>query len=345
MVTQGVQFRRWVEEKKPPGISASALDRAIERSLSAGRNQRKDVAECIVLASALEDPPEPQKQDPRPLGIFDLYRSDTSITEDVLLETIADEVKRIRVEIFGKARAPFRSYQKAVEWIEAEEQRDRARRKSDLARVFELIDQVRNLADELTEAMGRPVALSMSTPLLQYYKPGKGVLGVKVKRDSKLLPLQIFAQSASYSTGFTDESLVAYALAGVRPRLARITIGTTISSGLTPPKTTITILTQRPSWEDLRSVYQLIKEETRVKRPRLLDETANALVSAIRKLGGIPQKGKNQFWGLVQKELAKGGNHLSIDAIRMRYNRLPKIVSATLHAQKETTQSLTEEDR
>jgi hypothetical protein len=333
MVTQDVQFREWVYEKKPPRLSTLAIDGAIMRFLSKGHCQRKDVAECIMLANALEEASESQTQIPQRPGIFDLYRSDTSITEDVLLETINDEVKQVRLDIFGKTKIPFRIYQKAVEWIETEEQRDRAKKTSNPDRLFQLVDQLRQLADEITDTIGRPAYLSISTPLLQYYKPGKGMLGIKVKLDSKLLPLHAFAQSASSSTGFSEEALVSYALTGIHPRLARITVGAEISSGLRPPKTTITILAKRPSWKDLRSVYQLIKEETKIKRPRLLDETAEALVSAIHSLGGVPRRGKTQFWGLVQQDLAKCGIKLSIDAIRMRFHRLPKGVSATASCQ------------
>jgi len=254
--------------------------------------------------------------------------SETAITEDVFMDRLEAEVQEVRLEIFGKTEAPFSDYAQAVEWIEGEERADRERMSSDSAKLKKSIDQLRKLLDKMSDAMGRPVSARLETPALRYRKPGSGIRGIKVKLGSKLLPLQAFAQSGESCYGFSKWRLIGYVLANIRPQLVRITVGTVMSFGQKPPTTTITILGQQPCWDDLRSAYQLIQEETNRKRARRLDEEDEAVVSAIRREGGVPErKGAQEFWERVGKEVGK-----SPAAARMRFRRLPEEIRVALQS-------------
>ena len=293
------------------------------------------MAECVQRIGQIVEEVKADGLPAERAGIFDGDRvSETAITEDVLIDRLEDEVKVLRLEVFGKAEAPFSDYAQAVEWIEGEAKADRERKSSDLDKFQRSIDQLRKLLDKMSDALGRPVSTRIETPVLRYFKPGSGFLGIKVKLGSKLVPLHAFAQSAESSYGFSNWVLIGYVLANIRPQLARITVGTEIISGQKPPKTTITILAQQPCWDDLRSAYQLIQEETKRKRARRLDEEDEAVVSAIRRRGGVPErKGAQEFWKRVGKEIGK-----TAGAARMRFRRLPEEIRVALRSGHESAE-------
>jgi len=292
-----------------------------------GRVDRRYVADCVQRIGQIVDEVKADDLPAERAGIFDGdHVSETAITEAVFMDRLEAEVQAVRLEIFGKIEAPFSDYAQAVEWIEGEERADRERMSSDSAKLKKSIDQLRKLLDKMSDAMGRPVSARLETPGLRYLKPGLGIRGIKVKLGSKLLPLQAFAQSGESCYGFSKWRLIGYVLANIRPQLVRITVGTVMSFGQKPPTTTITILGQLPCWDDLRSAYQLIQEETNRKRARRLDGEDEAVVSAIRRQGGVPErKGAQEFWERVGKEVGK-----SRGAARMRFRRLPEEIRVAL---------------
>jgi hypothetical protein len=269
MKTQDVQFEGWVSASAR-NLPRSIVELAVSYYVKNGNAERRYVADCVELAGHFSEGLKPDAP-VEPLGIFDMApMPEKTITEAVLIDRLEAEVKELRLELFGSCAPPFSKYVQALNWIEEEAKADRRRVGSNLDKLFESIDALRKLLDQMSDAMGRPVFARLETPLLRYYKPGFGIKGIKVRLGSRLLPLQAFARSSESIYGFSEHQLIAYALVDIPPQLARITIGTEIGSNPKPPKTTITILARHPCWEDLRTAYKLIQQETRRKRARRL---------------------------------------------------------------------------
>jgi hypothetical protein len=329
MIPQNVQmFAARVRSAAPPALPRPVIELAIDNFVKLGRAEQQYVADCIHLAGQIVEVAKAEAPPAQSVGIFDLAREpDSVVLEEALFEHLETDVIEVRREMFGGPETPFSDYALAVEWIERESAADRKRVPLSNSGEFpKTINRLRKLLDKMSDAIGRPVSASIETPVLRYVKPGSGILGIKVKLGSKLLLLLAFAQSGESRYGFTEYALIAYALAGIRPQLARITVATEISSSLKLPKTTITILARRPSWNDLRRAYRLIREESKRKRARRFDEEDEALFSAIRKHGGVPwRKGAQGFWQRVGAEL-----RMSAGAVRMRFQRLPQEIKAKL---------------
>ncbi len=102
----------------------------------------------------------------------------------------------------------------------------------------------------------------------------------------------------------------------------------------TSQKTTVTFNKINVSFQDFRDAYALLNKRGK-SRPNILRPVDQAIVVAIRKLGGIPVRGKGEFWEKVKNELANVGKQLpepvasaltklSPDAIRVRVSNLKK---------------------
>jgi len=327
MDNQSVQFRDWVREKAPKKIPQKVLDFSISQFQCLARIGKGDVAACIqeagVLFDELREEVSISSAKPR---LPDLPgQPETRIATELLLDRLEASVKEVRVQIFGRAEVPFRTYSQAVGWIEKEELAGGERNaKSAESRLLGLVDELRMLLDRMSDVMDRPVSATLHTPARSYFKAGSGVLLIKVRRNSRLLPLKAFAQSAS-SEGFLEHELVAYALAGIRPTIHRITVGTEMVFGLRPPKITIEIRAQNPCWDYLRAAYRLILREIRRERHKHLDDVDQRIIAAILKLGKVPGKGTQAFWKKVANR-----TRMTADAARMRFRRLPQEISSEL---------------
>ena len=144
---------------------------------------------------------------------------------DLLAEKISQEVEQIRHTLFGGPQPPFATYEDAVQWLEqtAAEQDAYAQANSQTRIALErTIDEKLNEYWVLT---GEGYQAPFLRNFLEYAKPGSDwVHRVHVWGGTSLATLANKSRQLVDATGFTQASVVAHILAGIRPLLAPISI-------------------------------------------------------------------------------------------------------------------------
>jgi hypothetical protein len=86
------------------------------------------------------------------------------------------------------------------------------------------------------------------------------------------------------------------------------------------PKILLTIRASNVTWEDFRSMYRFLQQQ-RKKRADLIDDTDEAIYFAVQRAGGVPKKGKTDFWLRILEEVEPPGIK-TWQGIRKRYFNL-----------------------
>lgn len=304
--------RRVIAQGEAAGLPRRALDEAVRYFQGRPALETADIAECLRLARQLA-PSAPDDAETWP-GLV--------LQGEQLVEALAPQVVSLRKQMFGAARAPFRSLAAAAAWVERNDWHRtvdalpaRARQEYHAARQ----EGHRLLWQEGRALMARAAKLlqagvrgaSTETTFLAYACPGtRWVHRVAADRPSPLYPLAAaVARWAEYS-GFAEAALTAWVLVGTRPRLpvVRVSRSPRWAAGL-PPTRVVTLSFFGPgvtpaTW---RRLYETVREALgEIPYGKPVTEKHVQLVQLVQQLGGVPQGGARggvvAFWERVRRQ-------------------------------------------
>jgi len=277
--------------KLPPHLSGWPYNIFANTLKKFGKNEfyPSDFADSIQqIESIATSFPQSQPQDTETIKII-------PTPEDFLLsEAIAKKItpwaEGIRKKIFGSPEPTF-NWGGAVEWIEKEAE------KKYCDKVPEgLIDKIDALAGKLAK---HDIQLSVKRPLLPYAKKGDEWKHNVYVNGPNLKLLERETRKVAKITGFSQQALVMFILAGIKPLAVRVSIKTTTYFHEDWPPRKEVILTVRAkdfSDRELKAIYRQLKKELTLKREIPLKEKHVRLYRLIEALGPPPKEP-----GLIKK--------------------------------------------
>jgi hypothetical protein len=247
------------------------------------------------------------------------------LTSELLRDLIEPDVKALRSELFGDSSAPFPNYDDAVAWIEKESEVGKPNRDAQELRSIgrKVLNEARACFERWDGLLGFSQRFDVTLPMLKYVKPScSRVVDRGYWSGSRLPRLHSFVERTAHRTGFPEEALVAFVLSGLSPLLPGITVTLSCAPFSSPRPPEITIRLRKPNitFRDLHVAYEMVQQELKMVPPSFLGESDRELVEAIKKLGGVPEKDKNEFWDDIAAELGKDTR----DAPRVQFSRLKK---------------------
>lgn len=258
-----------------------------------------------------------------------------NVVSTLLVDSLQPDVEKLRLELFESSEPPFPNFEDAALWMEGEGAQRTAPESRHLERGHEIIDEIGRRAAELSELWDMPIySPAIDRLSISYVNPEGGParadvgpvkVSVAMGLRSKLVPIKRFIISASSRTGFSEESLVAYILSGTPPLLPELTVTTSYFRNLdVPPVDKIEIRTENFRKEDVTRAFKALQRARGGRKAAPVDAQDHLIIEVVRQLGGIPERGKGEFWSRVSRELRRNGMKLSADAARMRWYRLRK---------------------
>jgi hypothetical protein len=220
---------------------------------------------------------------------------------DLLAEKISQEVAQIRHTLFGGPQPPFATYEEAVQWLEqpAAEQDTHARANSQ-TRVA-LKQTIREKLAEWYALTGEPYEEPFMSEYLEYAKPGnEWVRLMRVWEGTPLATLRDKSRWLANATGFSQASVVAYILAGIRPLLASVSIGMSCgySNEFNIFRGSVTIALHSPYVTDAqwREIRKFIRRAWGTEKKKPLTEGNEQLLAIVQRHGGVPtDKGHGEY--------------------------------------------------
>lgn len=320
----------------PAHISDRAAIQAVEEFERRGSlGTPGEVQACLARALEIENQSFVASEDG---GLEEALDPTVDLQAGEAFDALKESAAELRKVLFGNPAPPFQGLDEAGKWIRKEKEKAGSR-ELDREKFERLYGAANQACIELGEYLDVNLTLDVRSRVLNYYEePNRGQDRAVIRRegvfrsDRRLWQLQSFVASAHKETGLHEADVVALVLTGLAPKRKILVEWAELSF---PPKclqTTITIPKRFPVWADLRAAYQVIQEAR--ERRRLLDETGSCLIDAIRRLGGLPAKGKMKFWRDVAELVREylGDASFTDKAARMRYGRLPASIRAELVA-------------
>ncbi len=269
-----------------------------------------------------------------------LASPDTLVCSMLLAAQIKPDVQALRLRLFETSEPPFTDYNDAVDWIEQECEEGKIEHSPEDSARYE-----REFREELNEFADRWGAVLGFRYDIQPKRPGIMFANLRRNRayrrpynsQSKIGPLHCFAEQTSTKTGFSEQSLVAYVLSGIESIIPEMSLSFRSSLPFLKQIEQATVVIRKPNIceNDFRRAYASLKEATTIRdsanqvvgksRASLLKDKDVVIIRAIRKLGGIPPKGKgrNDFWSRMVEELkSQGIDDIGPHGVRKRVARL-----------------------
>jgi hypothetical protein len=157
-----------VRLKASSDIPNPNVERAIKIFEKLAYQEKWHVNDCVMLAGeiAAANGGVTQTQDKN--KSLPLFADSLSSLE--LVEAIQPWVENVRVHIFGSAKAPFKSYREAVEWIEGEFSTRQDLEKQNRGRLRQITAEIENKIAELPRSYSREFFLTPQTFFIPYEK-------------------------------------------------------------------------------------------------------------------------------------------------------------------------------
>ncbi len=324
-------FGSEVRSHKPPDLPDFALEEAIAYFVDIGQTSRSDIRKCIQLAGVISRAILAQGPKTKSgLGEFVQKLSpDRLITSEYILKLIRPDVEAVRRKLFGNPDPPFKKYKEAIAWFERESRKKGKERT--LEKVFDRSYRkwVRHAAQLQKLTAKCIVSPRLKARIITYVKPGdEWTHSVPVRLGTPLATLEDFLRKAEKRTGFPQPALVIHVLTPIPLVLPRWSLSYTPPVGEYKPRGlfTVKIIAQTVSWEDMRTIYKAINWTVGRSRASILDETDQVLLGVMKRLGGIPARGKMEYWRRVAEECRRQGatSLRSGHAARIRSKRLAR---------------------
>ena len=229
------------------------------------------------------------------------------LTEQQILTVIDADVRRIRMEVFGKESAPFEStedgYRAAVTWIQNEDNRDKSLTPEALAEYKRLRDEIEERASRIAKILGHPARFKTTWPKVRYYQLDSEDVGyLQLRAHSPAYPLVRDVPRLAEETGFSESDLMAYVLCGLQPKLPRVRTSTTERFGRVS-RTTTTIVVQDPEFDekDLRPLFRELRNSWKQNK------NDAALRNVVAGMDGSPDGAPLAYWVEVYRRWKDAG--------------------------------------
>jgi len=272
-----------------------------------------------------------QVDKPSDLELLLKFNPETAIMSDILLSEILPIVEEIRLRLFGEKSPPFpNNIEKATKWIQ---------------------DESRKIPETMVKKpqLTYPEFLKLMTKTIPSYVMRKDQLlpghriSYKIERltishrdvNGKQKNIQIFEGTKPFflsensrllaqKTDFPQDSLITFILTGIRPYLPSIRIRT----GMRRFGHVQIDFYRGMDYEEFLFLHRKLK--SLFKRKKTLNEKHFEVYRLVSKKGGIPRKGKSEFWEKLLKDWNKShpnDKYGSPNNLRITYNRILKSVT------------------
>lgn len=218
----------------------------------------------------------------------------------MLVKSLASWTEDLREEGFEHREPPFEDEGKAADYIERTYQEDLAQWREKREAPDDAKEQIHRLAHQLG------IVATTSGLLLRYGRPGDGHLrNAHVSPGTFLWKLASEVERVSRKSGLPPDALTAHVLTGVTPILSRVRFTEredhfNLPSGqqMHSRSVTLTFRTADLTFEELRELYDEIKDYMGGKGVRHADLDDFEFWNLVEELGGPPEpyKGVRRFW-------------------------------------------------
>lgn len=334
-------FRAQVKMRTPPGLSPEAVEVALQVFTRGGWTESYHMRGCMetagLIAAELSKAKQAQETTPRPL-----FRVTPGLllTSRQLAAAITPWVKQVRTDLFGRPELPFRSYAKAVAWIEnaaseqdypSSDERQQAR-----AMLEKMNRELKAVGRILRSEVQGPTPVVRTVP---YAKPGSETTHhVPVVFGSGLARLEAACRDMADATGFSQLNIIEHVLAGVPLLLpvARLQVRPQWRYHLPVPpdgmlsrlSATVEFLSPRDVTADqLKWLARQLRKMLGVTRAKRMSDHHHRLLSLVAQLGGPPKSNKIEWWEQFKdewnKRLPRGASrYVTWRGPEMAYQRL-----------------------
>jgi hypothetical protein len=310
------KFLALVDAGKSENVSQTSLDMAkvfyLEENLLDRRGPLQCARGCIILARRIDILRAGDRSSQSAESLFQrlpLTPQDLMMSDD-FAEKIRPAVKQVRDTLFASSHPPFATYEDAVQWLEqtaAQEAQARAKNQANEA----LKQTIVEMEERYEPPPGEPLAFHFD--LLEYVKPADDwVRRMPVWEGTSLATLAGVVRKLADATGFTQASVVAYVLAGIRPLLASVSIdmsdGSSNEFHIFRRSATVTLRSPYVTDSQLRKIRKVIRREWHTERKKPLTEGNEQLLAIVQRHGGVP------------KDKGHGEHKTFFEQVRQEYN-------------------------
>jgi hypothetical protein len=157
--------------------------------------------------------------------------------------------------------------------------------------------------------------------------------------EGPLPRLEVGVREIAAATGFAEKDVLAYLLCGLPPIVPPVELTLELHAQTLPDgqgaiqrtQATMTIVAGDVPQSELNRYYRAIRPHLAFVKGRPLTELDAAFLALVDQLGGVPARGRKEFWERMRQELAKPeyqkqGFHpyRNWRSVRVKYVRLRK---------------------
>ena len=228
-----------------------------------------------------------------------------TVTSEFLGDLITPWVEDVRQELFDSRVAPFFTFEQAKKWVE--EQREETSKWLQ-EKTKEYGEKFRIDAKRETETKAE------SKPQRKIFEGKYPFVAHAIEEGDVDYPpfvvCQYRANKIANVSGFDTSSVFYYILMGVRPVLTKVQAHVEEEESRLPSgdslvnRLVIVEMRGELSFEELRHLYQQIRQDLGVKRTKAFNEKHLQLYQVVRHNGVVPKgKGTKHFWEAVQEDM------------------------------------------
>ena len=316
---------------KAPDHLKSFIPRSIESAIKTYDVTflNSDVTKVIQLAGEFY---ELIKEVDKPAELESMlkFNPETAIMSDVLVSEIQPSVKEIRLRLFGDKNPPFQNdIEKAIKWILDESrkipkslaERPQLKLPEFIKMATKTIPSYISRKEQLFP--GHKISVKIEQHTIPYRDDRGNLKKVPIFKGTRLFFLAENSRLLAAKTDFPQDSLITFVLTGIKPYLPSIRIRTgerrfgKVEVGFY----------RGMDYDEFLFLHRKLKSLFR--RKKTFNEKHFEIYRLISKRGGIPKKGKSEFWNKMLDEWNKShpnDKYGNANNLRITYDRILKNV-------------------
>ena len=243
------------------------------------------------------------------------------LTSTILIKKITPWAKEIRKKLFGSPKPPF-NWEGAVGWIQTG-----AKKKyhDKYYQEFQkLTDKWETLSNEFTKYHKQ---LILKQPILPYVKKGDPWIRREAVNGPKMAHLEQESKGVAKATGFSQQALVMFILAGIKPLALRMNISTNENYHqlsdeelLYQKEVVLRIRARDFASRELSDIYRELKKELTIKKEIKIKDKHVRIHELVQKLGPPPNREKPGSYKYWKKAIAEWERKYPKDQPKMWHN-------------------------
>lgn len=238
------------------------------------------------------------------------------------IKRIFPEIKKIRMELFGKEKAPF-DYDQALKWLKEEAKKEAIEfyKKNRFSEAQKLKDEIRDLVDELNKIDEWDHGLGSKLVTLPIFLKNGLQDDLRTFPGTRLRKLAWTIKYFSQQFDLSEFSILMFIFADIKPILPSVSISriTSTHSGRKIELEIFRPLSQKEFTSLFKPISKFLPQRKRITMENL------KVFEFIKKKGGVPLTGKMKFWRDALKEWNKAhpkNKYSSSRSLRMTYLRI-----------------------